>query len=81
MSVRPGAGGQEFMPSALHKISVLAATRKKYGLKFTITVDGGINPQTARQCWAAGADMVVAGTYLARSADFPLAVQSLMKAE
>lgn len=81
MSVHPGAGGQEFMPSALHKISVLAATRKKYGLKFTITVDGGINPQTARQCWAAGADMVVAGTYLARSADFPLAVQSLMKAE
>lgn len=81
MSVRPGAGGQEFMPSALHKISVLAATRKKYGLKFTITVDGGINPQTARQCWAAGADMVVAGTYLARSADFPLAVQSLMKTE
>ncbi len=81
MSVRPGAGGQEFIPAVLHKISVLAATRKKYGLKFTITVDGGINAQTAQQCWAAGADMVVAGTYLARSSDFPLAVQSLLKKE
>ncbi|MDE6478544.1 MAG: ribulose-phosphate 3-epimerase, partial [Alphaproteobacteria bacterium] len=73
--------GQEFIPAVLHKISVLAATRKKYGLKFTITVDGGINAQTAQQCWAAGADMVVAGTYLARSSDFPLAVQSLLKKE
>ena len=36
MSVNPGAAGQSFEPSALHKISVLAATRKKYGLRFLI---------------------------------------------
>ena len=79
MSVAPGAAGQAFDPGALHKISVLAATRKKYGLKFTISVDGGINDKTAQPCWDAGADLLVSGSYLARASDFPLAVQSLLK--
>ncbi len=78
MSVAPGAAGQEFNTSALQKISVLAATRKKYKLKFTISVDGGINNETAAMCWTAGADLLVSGSYLAHSTDFPLAVQSLL---
>ncbi|MDR0741271.1 MAG: ribulose-phosphate 3-epimerase [Rickettsiales bacterium] len=81
MSVKPGAGGQEFEDGAIHKISVLANTRKKYGLKFKISVDGGINPDTAQACWRAGADYLVSGSYLARSADFPLAVRSLLRWE
>ena len=79
MAVTPGAAGQEFSPACLHKISLLAATRKKYGLKFKISVDGGINEKTAKLCWDAGADYLVSGSYLARSADFPIAVQSLLK--
>lgn len=79
MSVAPGAAGQAFNPDSLHKISVLAATRKKYGLKFIISVDGGINDKTAQLCWDAGADMLVSGSYLAKSPDFPLAVQNLLK--
>lgn len=79
MTVIPGAAGQEFMPACLHKISILAATRKKYGLKFTISVDGGINDRNAQMCWDAGADLLVSGSYLARSNDFPVAVQSLLK--
>ena len=79
MTVVPGAAGQDFRPDCLHKISVLAATRKKYGLKFLISVDGGINDKTAQMCWGAGADLLVSGSYLAESADFPLAVQSLLK--
>jgi len=79
MSVHPGAAGQHFEPDALHKISVLAATRKKYGLKYTISVDGGINDKTAQMCWDAGADMLISGSYLAKSHDFPLAVQSLLR--
>ena len=79
MAVAPGAAGQEFSPTCLHKISVLAATRKKYGLKFKISVDGGINEKTAKLCWDAGADYLVSGSYLARSTDFPIAVQSLLK--
>lgn len=79
MSVAPGAAGQSFEPSSLHKISVLAATRKKYGLKFLISVDGGINDKTAQLCWQAGADLLVSGSYLAHASDFPLAVHSLLK--
>ncbi len=78
MTVTPGAAGQAFNPECLHKISVLAATRKKYGLKFTISVDGGINDKTAQKCWDAGADLLVSGSYLSKSSDFPLAVQSLL---
>lgn len=81
MTVAPGAAGQDFRPDCLHKISVLAATRKKYGLKFLISVDGGINDKTAQMCWDAGADLLVSGSYLANSPDFPLAVQSLLKRE
>jgi ribulose-phosphate 3-epimerase len=47
-------------------------------LKYTISVDGGINDKTAQLCWDAGADMLVCGSYLARAHDFPLAVQSLL---
>lgn len=79
MTVSPGAAGQEFLPTCLHKISVLAATRKKYGLKFTISVDGGINDKNAQLCWEAGADLLVSGSYLAHASDFPVAVQSLLK--
>jgi ribulose-phosphate 3-epimerase len=78
MSVIPGAGGQEFMESAVQRISILNNTRKKYGLNFKISVDGGINSDTAQKAWAAGADYLVAGNYLAKAADFPLAVQSLL---
>ena len=79
MTVTPGAAGQKFDDSCLHKISALAATRKKYGLKYLISVDGGINADSAQKCWAAGADLLVSGSYLANSSDFPLAVQSLLK--
>ena len=79
MAVTPGAAGQEFDEGCLRKISILAATRKKYGLKYLISVDGGINNETAQKCWAAGADLLVSGSYLAKSPDFPLAVQSLLK--
>lgn len=79
MAVAPGAAGQPFDPGVLHKIAVLAGTRKKYGLKFVISVDGGINETTAQLCWDAGADWLVSGSYLACAPDFPLAVQGLMK--
>ena len=79
MAVNPGAAGQEFDERALQKIKVLNYTRKKHGLKYVISVDGGINPETAKLCWNAGADLLVSGSYLAKAHDFPLAVQSLLK--
>lgn len=79
MAVEPGAPGQEFDKNILKKIKILNYTRKKHGLKYLISVDGGINPETAKLCWNAGADLLVSGSYLAKSHDFPLAVQSLLK--
>jgi ribulose-phosphate 3-epimerase len=79
MGVKPGAAGQEFDETVLQKIKVLNYTRKKHSLKYLISVDGGINPKTAKLCWNAGADLLVSGSYLAHAHDFPLAVQSLLK--
>lgn len=79
MTVTPGAAGQEFQMACLDKISELAALRKRLGLHFLISADGGINSQTAQLCWDAGADLLVSGSYLARSTDLPLAVQGLLK--
>ena len=79
MSVAPGASGQEFLTSALSKIAALDATRRKYGLNFRISVDGGINDITSQLCWNAGADLLVSGSYLANAPDFALAVRSLLK--
>jgi len=79
MSIPTGEGGLEFMPEALARIKTLVATRKKYGLKFKISVDGGINETTAQLCWRAGVDFIVSGSYLAKAADFPVAVQSLLR--
>lgn len=78
MAVTPGAAGQKFDSSVLEKISALSVTRKKHNLKYVISVDGGINAETAKLCWNAGADLLVSGSYLAKSNDFPLAVQSLL---
>lgn len=79
MAVTPGAAGQTFDPSVLQKISALSTTRKKHGFKYIISVDGGINPDTAQKCWNAGADLLVSGSYLASANDFPIAVQSLLR--
>lgn len=78
MAVTPGAAGQEFDTRILQKIKTLDYTRKKHGLKYLISVDGGINPETAKLCWDAGANLLVSGSYLAKAPDFPLAVQSLL---
>lgn len=78
MGVQPGAAGQTFDERAIKNIKMLNYTRKKHGLKYLISVDGGINPDTAKLCWDAGVDLLVSGSYLAKSPDFPLAVQSLL---
>ncbi len=78
MAVIPGKSGQEFIMDTVSKIRAPANTRKKYDLKFKISVDGGINPEIAKMCWDAGADFLISGAFLASSADFPVAVQSLI---
>lgn len=62
MSVNPGFGGQSFIASQLRKIEAIRAMIDKRGLEVLIEVDGGVNAETARQCVAAGADVLVAGS-------------------
>jgi len=62
MSVNPGFGGQSFITSQLKKIEAVANRIAKSGRAIALEVDGGINPQTARQATDAGADVLVAGT-------------------
>lgn len=62
MSVNPGFGGQTFIASQLKKIEAVATRIAKSGRDIALEVDGGINPQTARQAVNAGANVLVAGT-------------------
>lgn len=64
MSVDPGFGGQKFIPNTLNKIRRLKALIKEQGLDTLIEVDGGINAETGRMCSIAGADVLVAGSYV-----------------
>jgi ribulose-phosphate 3-epimerase len=62
MSVNPGFGGQKFITSQLRKIEAIANRIAKENLQVQLEVDGGIDPETARQAVAAGANVLVAGT-------------------
>jgi len=62
MTVNPGYGGQSFIPECLEKIEKLAKMRESAGLNFRISVDGGINEQTAEKVKRAGADTLVIGS-------------------
>ncbi|MEN0653136.1 MULTISPECIES: ribulose-phosphate 3-epimerase [Hyphobacterium] len=62
MSVNPGFGGQSFIDSQLRKISALRTRIDAMGLGTLVEVDGGVNPDTSRQCRDAGAHALVAGT-------------------
>ncbi|MEI6084265.1 MAG: ribulose-phosphate 3-epimerase [Verrucomicrobiota bacterium] len=78
MTVNPGFGGQAFIPEALEKIRVV----RQRAPQLAISVDGGINPVTARQCADAGANIFVAGNSLFRhkTLDLPAAVKELQAA-
>jgi len=62
MSVNPGAGGQSFIPAVLPKIEFLAGRIRESGRPVELSVDGGINGDTAPQVVAAGATVLVAGS-------------------
>ncbi len=64
MSVNPGFGGQSFIPYTAKKISRLADIRENNNLKYDIQVDGGINQETISTVLEAGADNIVAGSFI-----------------
>ncbi len=87
MTVHPGFGGQPFMNEMLHKITLAHKTLQRLTpvvsaheldrSKFSIQVDGGLNDQTAALCRKAGADNIVAGTWLFAQPDTSAAIAQL----
>ena len=77
MTVNPGFGGQAFIPETLDKVRQLADLRQKQGYSYLIEVDGGVNDKTAADCLAAGADILVAGSYVFGHSNPAQAIQTL----
>jgi ribulose-phosphate 3-epimerase len=79
MTVNPGFGGQEFIHETLPKIQQAEAWRRQWKLSYRISVDGGINHETAAECARAGADTFVAGTSLFGARSLKAAVTKMRK--
>ncbi len=77
MSVNPGFGGQKFIPQAVEKVRKL----REMAPDLEIGVDGGVNAETAKQVVAAGANVLVAGSYIYKSDDPLAAIESLKAAD
>lgn len=80
MTVEPGFGGQSFRMDVLPKLretARMAAARKP---DLLIQVDGGVNAETAELCTEAGANVLVAGSYVFGSGDPAATIDSLMRA-
>lgn len=79
MTVNPGFGGQKFIESSLEKISILRHTIDDNEFDVDIEVDGGINDKTAPLVIEAGADILVAGSYIYGAKDLNEAMKSIRK--
>lgn len=69
MSVNPGFGGQKFIPSSINKVRKLAELIKLNGSKAIIEIDGGVNLETGKLLCDAGAQALVAGSYVFNSSN------------
>ena len=76
MTVHPGFGGQAFLPHVLPKI---AEVRQRVP-QLDLSVDGGINDETAARCARAGINIFIAGTHLYRQADMAAGIRTLRQA-
>lgn len=77
MSVNPGFSGQKFLPLVIDKVKELREIIDKKGAKTFIEVDGGVNGLNAGKLDEAGADILVAGSYIFGAKDYKAAISSL----
>ena len=77
MTVEPGFGGQTFMEDCALKLPLIRANAPE---SLILQVDGGINDKTGRVCTELGANSLVAGNYIYKSADIKSAIMSLRQA-
>ncbi|HPR60623.1 MAG TPA: ribulose-phosphate 3-epimerase [Prolixibacteraceae bacterium] len=78
MSVNPGFGGQKFIESTYDKVRKLRKMIDDKGLKTLIEVDGGVNAETGKKLFDAGANVLVAGSYIFNAANRQSQIDSLL---
>ena len=74
MTVNPGFGGQAFIPEVLPKIRKVKEMADSIGKEIEIEIDGGVNPETAKLCIEAGANVLVAGSAIYNQEDYAAAI-------
>lgn len=79
MTVVPGKGGQKLIPETLDKVLELKKFIKQENYDIDIEVDGGINAETVEQAKQAGANVLVAGSYVLNSSNLKDAISNLKK--
>ncbi len=79
MTVNPGFGGQSFIPEGVDKVRRVKELLMKNNSDALIQVDGGVNNQTAPLLWKAGADILVAGSFVFGSGDYTSAIAAIRK--
>ena len=77
MSVNPGFGGQQFIPSALDKVARLKTMIRERGLSTLIQIDGGVNAGTIGRISQSGVDVFVAGSAIFGSEDYAHTISEL----
>ena len=81
MSVNPGFGGQSFIPTMLDKIYQLRQICNKKGLDPWIEVDGGLKPENTWKVIEAGANSIVAGSAIFKSANYAEAIRGIRESK
>jgi len=77
MTVHPGFGGQAFRPEMMEKVRAARGWKEANESSIDLEVDGGINAETAKLCLENGANILVAGTSIFRTADYAQAIRDL----
>ncbi len=79
MSVNPGFGGQNFIPSCLPKIEALRKEIDRRGLNVELEIDGGVKPANIAAIAGAGADVFVAGSAVFGASDYQATIAELRR--
>lgn len=78
MTVEPGFSGQKFMTDMMPKVTQIRQWISETGREIDLQVDGGVNAETAKVCVEAGANVLVAGSYLFSKPDYAAAIKTLV---
>ena len=79
MTVNPGFGGQKFIPNSVRRIKDAATLRRELNASFLIEIDGGVNAETAKIAFDAGAEVFVAGSSIFKADNISAATVEIKK--